>query len=71
MSIQISNMGFDYIKPLNKERLNEIELYLNFEQDDKNEQETNETYQNHIKFKLSERFNMVNKINNYKYLIKN
>ena len=53
LTIQISNMGFDYLKKLNKERLNEIELYLNFEQ------EHNEQKENEPKYRLMEYFELV------------
>ena len=56
MTIQISNIGFDYIKPLNRERLNEIELYLNFEQET---EETEETEDNKPKYKLMDYFELV------------
>ena len=49
-------MGFDYLKKLNKERLNEIELYLNFEQDNNEEQETEE---NEPKYRLMDYFELV------------
>ncbi len=37
LNIQISNMGFNYGTKLNIERLNKIKVYLNFEQENKNE----------------------------------
>ena len=62
LSLQISNMGFGFDKAINNDRLNNIEVYLHFSNSYIVDRKIN-----YITFKLSERFNVVNKKANYKY----
>ena len=60
LTLQLSNMGFGFSNPINIDKLNNIEVYMLF--DDKNKNQNK-----YIKFKLSDRFQLVNKRVNYKY----